>query len=559
MKKTARTKRLIPLFLLGLAFMSGFAFSRMDDAINLQSVRDAMRLLGFNFSVDQTEVMMSSVRVHMQSAEAIRATELDNAVTPALFFNPLPFGFELPVFEKDSYWSYPENVTIPENRNELAFYSIPELASLLRQGLITSTELTVFFLDRIDQFKDTLEFVVTITRERAMEQAHRADQEMAAGFFRGPLHGIPYGAKDLLAVEGYKTTWGAMPFKDQEIDQTATVINKLDEAGAILVAKTTLGALAMGDVWYGGQTRNPWDPAQGSSGSSAGSASAVAAGVLPFSIGTETLGSIVSPSTRCGTTGLRPTFGRVSRHGAMALSWSMDKIGPIARSAVECAMVLEAIDGVDGHDKTLIDVGFSYDDRLGIEDLRVGYIPSFFETQSRNRAFDLQVLDDLRAMGVDLIPLEWSFALPVNALRIILQAEAAAAFDQLTTSGQDSLLVNQSPNAWPNLFRAARIIPAVEYINANRIRQMLIEEVNALMADYDVIVTPSFGGNQLLVTNLTGHPCLVAPHGLNEAGSPLSISFIGNLFEEHKLVVLARAWQEHTGHHLKRPPLFDPS
>ncbi len=556
-----KKKRIFNLFtagLLSLAFLGGFAFARIDDTINLTSVRDALRVLGFDFPAHQIEMMMPSVRVHMQNASAIREAEVDNAVVPALMFNPVPAGKQLPVFDSHSKWEIPGDIRLPDNMDELAFYSIPELASLLRQRLITSTELTRYFLDRIDKYGDTLECVVTITRERAMEQARAADLEIETGYFRGPLHGIPYGAKDLLAVEGYRTSWGAVPYKDQVIGQTATVIRKLDEAGAVLLAKTTLGALAMGDIWFGGQTRNPWNLAQGSSGSSAGSASAVSAGLIPFAIGTETLGSIVSPSTRCGITGLRPTFGRVSRHGAMALSWSMDKIGPMARSAIECAMVLEVIDGVDGLDQTLIDVGFAYDVSQGIEGLRVGYIHRFFESEGRNREFDLQVLDDLRAMGVELLPVEWNFNLPINALRVILNAEAAAAFDHLTVSGLDSLLVNQAPNAWPNLFRSARIIPAVEYINANRIRQLLVEQVNELMAGYDVIVTPSFEGNQLLVTNLTGHPCLVAPHGLNDAGSPLSITFIGNLFEEHKLVMLAHAWQEYTGHHLKRPPFFDP-
>ncbi len=315
-------------------------------------------------------------------------------------------------------------------------------------------------------------------------------------------------------------------------------MQKLDEAGAVLVAKLSLGALAMGDLWFDGHTRNPWNPEQGSSGSSAGSAAAVSAGLLPFALGSETLGSIVSPSTRCGVTGLRPSWGRVSRDGAMTLSWTMDKIGPITRSAHDAAIVFDAIHGPDGKDNTLIQAGFNYDSEVDVSSLRVGYIEQLFDEDYTGKDFDSQVLADLQAMGVDLQPVDWQFALPVNALRIILYAESAAAFDELTVSGRDSLLQNQSPNAWPNFFRAARFIPAVEYINASRVRQMLVREVNALMTQYDVIVTPSFGGNQLLVTNLTGHPCVVMPNGITEAGTPSSITFLAPLFQEANLLRL---------------------
>jgi len=276
-------------------------------------------------------------------------------------------------------------------------------------------------------------------------------------------------------------------------------------------------------------------------------------------LGSETLGSIVSPSTRCGVTGLRPSYGRVSRDGAMALSWSMDKIGPIARSAEECAMVLEVINGPDGEDRSLVDAGFNYDPNLDVTGLRVGYIAAFFEEDYTGAEQDNQVLADLANMGIELKEVDWNFLVPANALRIILYAESAAAFDELTVSGRDSLLVNQAMNAWPNLFRASRFIPAVDYINANRVRRLLVEEVNALMTDYDVIVTPSYGGNQLLVTNLTGHPAITAPNGFTEGGSPLSITFLGQLHGEDKMISLARAWQEYSGHHTRRPPLFDPS
>ncbi len=556
-KRNTRPARLLLFFV--AAFLCGFAVANLDEEIGIDMVRKAGRLFGFHFSQNQLELMMPSVRVHMQSVEALREASVDNAVPPALVFDPVLPGIEMPVKGLESRWMIPDGGEMPENTGQLAFYSIPQLASLLRSRKVTSEQLTTFFLNRLHQYGDTLECVVTLTRDRALSHARRADAEIAAGQYRGPLHGIPYGVKDLFSVEGYPTSWGATPYKGQHLEHTATVVERLDEAGAVLVAKLTLGALAMGDVWYDGKTRNPWNLEEGSSGSSAGSASTVAAGLLPFAIGTETLGSIVSPSTRCGVTGLRPTFGRVSRTGAMTLSWSMDKIGPMARSAEETAMVFDAILGPDGKDKSVVDAGFYYEHDRDISQFRVGYISAFFEDDPGGKDPDHQVLADLRAMGLELHDVDWRFDSPVNALRIILHAEAAAAFDELTTTGRDSLLVNQSVNAWPNLFRAARFIPAVEYINANRARYQLMEEVNQLMAGYDVIITPSFGGNQLLVTNLTGHPCLVVPNGFTETGTPRSISFIGNLFEEDKIMALASAWQKKTGHHKQRPPFFDPS
>ncbi|MBW6496865.1 MAG: amidase [Bacteroidales bacterium] len=548
-------KFIIPI-LVFVAFLFGFAAALSDNVISLAMIQQASRLIGLEFSEKQNEMMVRNLEMNRQAYDAIRDFELKNEVTPALVFDPIPAGYLPPAPTGKIKWDIPADVPLPANRDELAFYSVPQLASLIQSRRISAEELTRFFLERLEKYGDTLQAVVTITRETALAQARYADREIAMGRYRGPLHGIPYGAKDLLAVEGFKTTWGAMPYKDQTIDQTATVIRKLDEAGAILVAKLTMGALAMGDIWFGGVTKNPWNLEQGSSGSSAGAASTVSAGLLPFAIGTETLGSIVSPSTRCGVTGLRPTFGRVSRSGAMALSWSMDKIGPIARSAYDCAIVLEAISGRDAADVTTRDVAFEVPETSQVQNFRVGYIKSFFEQEYPGNENDRQVLADLEKMGFEPEEVEWDFSMPVTALRIILTAEAAAAFDELTVTKRDSLLVAQGANAWPNTFRAARFIPAVEYINANRIRSLLIQQVHELMKKYDVIVTPSYGGNQLLVTNLTGQPCLVAPNGFNQNGSPTSISFIGNLFEEGKLVALAAAWQEYSGHHLKQPPMF---
>jgi Asp-tRNA(Asn)/Glu-tRNA(Gln) amidotransferase A subunit family amidase len=403
-----------------------------------------------------------------------------------------------------------------------------------------------------------------------MEQARRADRELARGVWRGPLHGVPWGAKDLLAVSGYPTTWGAAPFKEQNIDEDATVVRRLDEAGAVLVAKLSLGALAWGDVWFGEKTRNPWNTEQGSSGSSAGPGSATAAGLVGFAIGSETWGSIVSPSTRCGVSGLRPTFGRVSRHGAMALSWSMDKLGPMCRGVEDCALVFSAIQGGDGLDPTAIDRPFVWDADLDVRSLRVGYLKSVFERElefgdddtEEDRAaarewlsLDMQALDMIRSLGVELIPMELP-DLPVSALSFILSAEAGAAFDELTRSGRDDELVRQIEDAWPNVFRQARAIPAVEYIQANRVRTLVMREMEVALEGIDCWVAPSFGGSNLLLTNLTGHPAVVLPDGFRSDGTPVSITFNGRLFGESEILALARAYQEATGFHHRHPKGF---
>jgi Asp-tRNA(Asn)/Glu-tRNA(Gln) amidotransferase A subunit family amidase len=405
--------------------------------------------------------------------------------------------------------------------------------------------------------------VITLTEERARDQAKKADAEIASGHYRGPLHGIPWGAKDLLAVKGYKTTWGAGPYKEQVIDEDATVVQRLDAAGAVLVAKLTLGELAQGDIWYGARTRNPWKVETGSSGSSAGPASATAAGLVGFAIGSETLGSISSPSTVCGTTGLRPTYGRVPKTGAMALSWSMDKLGPICRSAEDCALVLDAIHGPDGKDNMTIPASFHWDATVSPKRLRIGYVKSAFDlpmmdpkdpkrTQHGTKVFDDRALEVLKGMGVNLIPIELP-DVPYDPMRIILTAEAAAAFDDLTRSNRDSELVQQTRGDWANTFRTARFIPAVDYINANRLRTTAIAAWDEMMKNFDVIVTPTNAANQLVATNLTGHPAVILPNGFRADGTPVSLTFLGGLFEEAKLLAVANAYQHATGFHLVHP------
>jgi Asp-tRNA(Asn)/Glu-tRNA(Gln) amidotransferase A subunit family amidase len=396
---------------------------------------------------------------------------------------------------------------------------------------------------------------VTLTETLALAQARRADQEIASGHYRGPLHGIPYGAKDLLAVKGYPTTWGAAPYTNQVFNSDATVIKRLEQAGAVLVAKTTLGELAMGETWFGGMTRNPWNLEQGSSGSSAGSSAGTAAGLFAFAIGSETLGSIVSPADRCGVTGLRPSYGRVSRVGAMTLSWSMDKLGPICRTVEDCALVFNAIYGPDELDQTLYDVPFNYDPRAKLKKLRIGYLKTDFERERGERGeFDQATLTTLRALGVDLLPVELP-ACPLGDISFVLSTEGAAAFDDLTRSGADEVLKQQDRGSWPNTFRRRRFVPAVEYLQAQRIRYLLIQDTAKIFERVDLFVSPSLGSRSLTLANLTGNPCVVLPNGFTKAGTPVSICFIGKLFGEAPMLEAAKAYQDATDFHRRHPSL----
>ena len=525
-----------------------------QQAIRNNHIAAAERIIGIKFDKTERDSLCEDLLEQRNDYDSIRTRHIPNEVPPALIFNPIPVDYPSIQGESIFQMKVREPSSLPEDLEKLAFFSIRDLAYLLKTRQITSLELTRFFINRLKKYDHQLKCVITVTEELAIEEAKKADEEISAGYYRGLLHGIPYGAKDLLAVKGYKTTWGATPYKDQRLDNDASVIKKLRESGAVLVAKLTLGALAWGDVWYQGKTRNPWNPDQGSSGSSAGSAAATAAGLVPFAIGSETWGSIVSPSTRCGTSGLRPTFGRISRAGAMALSWSMDKLGPICRSVEDCAIVFNAIYGPDGLDQTVMNLPFKYQaDR--IEHLKIGYLKKLFDRAKGDNNSDIRTLNKLRELGIELHEIELP-SIPVKPISFILSAEAAAAFDELTRSDRDDLMVRQIRNAWPNVFRAARFIPAVEYIQANRIRHQLIQEMQKVMQQVDIYVTPSFGGDNLLLTNLTGHPCVVLPNGFNEKESPISISFIGQLFKEGDLLAFAQFYQESTDFHKKHPPLF---
>lgn len=549
-----RFKMILLAVLSGLTAIGALLQSQNPEPLTPALLAAAEKIIGLQFNEAKRDSMLGDLKENLENYQKIRSVPLPNNVPPALAFNPVPVGMTFDTQRRPPVWSTPAKLTVPANTEDLAYASVGELAELLRTRKVTSMQLTQMYLSRLKKYGPKLECVITITEELALKQAQRADAEIAAGNYRGPLHGIPYGAKDLLAVKGYKTTWGSIPFKDQVIDEDATVIKKLEAAGAVLVAKLTMGELAWGDVWYGGKTRNPWNLEQGSSGSSAGSGSATAAGLVAFAIGTETWGSIVSPSTRCGVTGLRPTYGRVSRAGAMALSWSMDKIGPMCRTVEDCALVFNAIYGPDGIDQTLVDLPFNYNPKVDLSKLRIGYLKNGFEKDSTNRATNEATLAKLRELGANLIPLELP-DFPFEALTIILSAEAAAAFDELTRSGKDDLLVRQIRNAWPNAFRGARFIPAVEYIQANRVRHLVIQAMAEMMKNIDVYVAPSFDGN-LLLTNLTGHPCVTLPNGFNDKGSPTSITFMGNLYGEALTLAVAKAYQEATDFHKKHPPLF---
>ncbi|WP_448519201.1 amidase [Rhodoflexus sp.] len=544
---------LTAIFCLSLGAFIGRQWRADVALITPAVVAEAAKIIGLDFTQVERDSMIDELVRARENYARMRTVPLPNQVVSALDFNPLPVGFSMETKQLPFKTSPQGKVTLPANREELAFYSVTQLAELIRTRQITSEELTQFFIERLKKYDEKLFCVVTLTEERALAEARQADAEIRAGRYKGILHGIPYGAKDLLAAKGYPTTWGSPIYRNRVIDTDAAVVRRLREAGAVLAAKLSVGEFAWGDVWFGGMTRNPWNMNQGSSGSSAGSAAAVAAGLLPFAIGTETLGSIVSPSTVCGTTGLRPTYGRVSREGCMALSWSMDKIGPIARTVEDCAVVFNAIYGPDGKDQHVRNFPFNYDGTQSIKGLRIGYVKADFERNYPFKQNDSLALAKLREMGVELIPIELPL-LPIRELGLIISCEGGAAFDELTRTNMDDQMVRQVKNAWPNVFRAGRFIPAVEYIQANRIRTLLIEEMAEKLKNIDVYVAPSWAGSNLTLTNLTGHPAVVVPNGFHN-GTPTSITFTGKLYGEGALLRFAKAYQDATDFHKKHPSL----
>jgi Asp-tRNA(Asn)/Glu-tRNA(Gln) amidotransferase A subunit family amidase len=539
-----------------LCFCLGAALSPKLFPIEKTDVEHAAKLIAMEFTPAQTDSMLSMLTDQEKNYMNMRKTDLPNRVPPAFGFNPVPVGKVFDKTRKVFHTVDYSRTQMPANMNDLAWYSVGELSALIHSKKISSVRLTTFFLERLRKYGPMLHCVVTYTDSLAMAQARQADAELASGHDRGLLHGIPYGIKDMFYTRKYLTTFGTPPYRKQLVDEDATVVQKLRDAGAVLVAKLSLGELAMDDVWFGGLTRNPWDTAKGSSGSSAGPASAVSAGLLPFAIGSETWGSIVSPSTVCGVTGLRPTYGRVSRYGAMALSWTMDKVGPISRSTEDCAIVFNAICGPDGKDQSVLDYPFNYFPDVNLSGLRIGFFPKEFDRDtSINKPFNQAAIDRLKQMGAQLVPLDLP-DFPYNEMSIILTAEASAAFDELTLSHRDDQMVQQRKDRWPNIFRAGHFIPATEYIRANRLRYLLVQEMDKMMNRVDICIAPSLAGDNLLVTNLSGHPSVVLPNGFINPKTPTSIVFIGQLFGEARLLAIAKKYQDATGWLTRHPPMF---
>lgn len=571
-------------------------------AIPDADIAAAAGVAGLEFTPSERELMAPGVAEHRENFRKLRAIRLENDVMPALLFSPLipglrnaaegmaqtgyplheavratqgrrpdasrgstPPGSKKPLRVRPDDPIGPPGQRLPDAAGaaeprrpasdaDVAFLPAGELGRLIQSRRMSSLEATRIYLDRIRRLDPQLLACITVTEELALREAQQADEEIARGRIRGPLHGVPYGLKDLVDTQGIATTWGAEPFRGRVPRRDATVVVRLREAGAVLLAKTAVGALAWGDVWFGGTTKNPWKLDQGASGSSAGSASGVVAGLFGFAIGSETLGSIVSPSTRCGATGLRPTFGRVSRSGAMALSWTMDKLGPITRSVADLPLVFDAIRGPDGLDPTVIDAPFGWDATRPLADIRIGYDRAAFEQKRDDSGFDDQALETLRRLGVNLVPVTLP-EFPTGDLLFVLEAEAAAAFDELTRTNQDDQLKRQVADAWPNVFRAARLIPAVEYIQANRARTLLMQLMDAALAEVDVYVHPTYASSTLLIANLTGQPTVVMPNGIRADGTPVSLCFSGRLFGEADTLRVALAYEQATDWSRRRPPL----
>lgn len=524
--------------------------------ITKDQLRQALGLLGLNFKDDYLDVMLPSVTRTLSSMQDLRALAVPLDTPPAFRFDPLLPGEKLPT--AGPFLATPPAI-LPRFKKpaELAFEPVTQFAALLRARRITSRQLTQLYLDRLKEHSPALTCTVTLTEAKALDAAAQADREIRQGKLRSPLHGIPYGVKDLFASKGYKTTWGAEPFADQMLDYDATVIERCDKAGAVLLAKLSMGALAMGGQWFGGLTKTPWNLEQTSSGSSAGSGAATAAGLVGFAIGTETLGSIISPSTRCGITGLRPTFGRVSRYGAMALSWTMDKVGPMTRSAADAMLVLRVIQGPDPRDPTTqTRAPLAWSPTSPLSRLKIGVLQADFDKSenSERKQIYANALASLTKAGAKLTPIALP-DFPLAGLLLMLNAEGAAAFDDITRDDRVALLSGQKPSDWPNSFRSSRTIPAVEYIRSARARTLLMQAWAKFQTQWDVLVSPT-GSPSLTMTNLTGHPQMVVPCGFLNGNEPTGLLFTGRLYEEGKMARVAHAFQTTTKWHTLMPPFF---
>ena len=549
----------------GSSLLPGVLWARLQQSgeaeVSELMLADAALVAGADFTEEERREMVAAVNKNLKNYEKTRAVKLPFTVAPPLHFNPVVPG-TTPVSARRPFRpSAAPRLTRPGNLGDVAFWPLTHLAALIESRQVSSGELTALYLERLKRYDPRLQCVITLTEDLAMDQARRADVEIRAGRYRGPLHGIPWGAKDLIAKSGYKTTWGSEAFRDQVIDMDATVMTRLEEAGSVLVAKLTTGELARGDRWFGGRTKNPWNPEEGSGGSSAGPGSATAAGLVGFSLGTETLGSIMGPSRTCGVTGLRPTYGRVSRHGVMPAAWSLDKVGPLCRSAEDCALVLSAIEGPDGWDLSLADQPFDWDPDLDVKKLRVGFLKDAFGEERTNEAAskdnDDQALATLRSLGIELEPVSLPEHADMDALMMLL-VEEASALDELTRSGRDELLIKDRDEPEAMLLRAHRLVPGVEYFQMSRVRMLLMEGMAHLFEDLDAYVAPFLtptGDRNLRATNATGHPGLAVPTGLNARGMPTSMHIVGNLYGEAAILALAKAYQGRTTHHQRHPEI----
>jgi len=548
----------------GSTLFPGVLWAQSDEGrsgITAEMIDHAAALAGLHFSERDRERMLSGIRDNLERYREIRALGIDQSVPPPLYFNPAVPGQRFDEPQRPVVFAEPGNVRRPQDLQEIAFWPVTDLAALIASRQVTATELTELYLERIRRHDPLLRAVITVTEDRARQQAARADEEIASGRYRGALHGIPWGAKDLLAVRGYRTTWGFRAYEDQVIDMDATVVERLDAAGAILVAKLSTGEIARGDSWLGIQTKNPWKTDEGSGGSSAGPASATAAGLVGFAVGTDTSGSILGPSRTCGITGLRPTFGRVSRHGIMPVCWSLDKAGPMCRSADDCALVFAAIAGPDGQDLAVVDKAFNWDGVAPPPVLRLGYVPSAFDRDADDdaaadaRENDLGTLAQLRELGFDPRPVDLPAHADMDELQMLLVDEAAA-FDELVIDGGIELFRQDIDEPEDMLMRIARLHPAVEYLQIQRRRMLLMQGMAALFDEIDVLVSPFGGGPEQSATSLTGHPAVAVQNGFDRDGRPTGVKFVGQLYAEAPTLRLAKTYQDATGFHRQHPPGF---
>lgn len=546
------------------------------DRIDRDTVAAAERLAGVRYTDRERGQMLESLEQQVLLTTRLRALRPDNVAPTASRFDPRLAGHALPADAGPPRFSNTDPGPLPKHEADIALAPVTRLAGWLRAGALSSLRLTEIYLSRIARLDGTLASFATVTADTARAQAEAADDALRQGLWRGPLHGIPYSLKDIVDTSGIVTGWGAEPFRDRVPDTDAVIVERLRAAGAVLLGKTAVGALACEDIWYGGVTRNPWNPAEGARGSSAGSAAAAAAGLAGFCIGSETLGSIVLPSERCGTTGLRPTFGRVPRTGCMALAWSLDKLGPICRSVEDTAMVLSVLDGPDPGDRSGVAAPFAFDARADWGGLRIGFLPEAFGADARPG--DHATLEAVRGLGVRVTPASLP-DLPYDALVPILTAEAAAAFEPLTLDGDDDMLRWQDAAAWPNTFRRARFLSAVDHVQRDRLRFRVMQAMDALFRDIDILVGPAETGPTLVATNFTGHPCLHLrtgfadlpgraardPAGPGAAATPgqadrpcrvpHGISLCGRLFEEATLLRFGMALEAALGVAAQAPPL----